>query len=116
MPSDRSRELDDTVAAPPRQGAELEVTAMDARRAFDATVRLDASLDVTVRSPFAGEEVESSLPIVAPGRYRMNEEVGRGGIGRVVSAHDTTLERTVAIKELARATPGRRAAGSSARS
>ncbi len=90
MRGDRSRESDDTVEAPTRPGA-----------AFDATVRIDASLDATIRSPLADGEVESALPIVAPGRYRMEEEVGRGGIGRVVSAHDTTLERTVAIKELA---------------
>jgi len=33
-------------------------------------------------------------------RYSLADEVGRGGLGRVMSARDELLERTVAIKEL----------------
>lgn len=43
--------------------------------------------------------------VVAPDRYRMGPEIARGGIGRIVRARDTQLERTVALKELVRDDP-----------
>src|ERR1700721_4118904 len=32
------------------------------------------------------------------GKYKVKEEIGRGGLGRVYSAHDPGFNRTVAIK------------------
>jgi hypothetical protein len=45
----------------------------------------------------SGREVSSVGP---GGRYRVAEELGRGAMGVVYRAHDTVLERDVAVKEL----------------
>lgn len=42
------------------------------------------------------------LPTVPNSVYTSIGELGRGGLGRVTKAHDTRLQRTVAIKELLR--------------
>src|SRR5262249_11533252 len=60
--------------------------------------------DTTSRSGASPQDepaiAEPVLPEVAPSRYALGAEVGRGGIGRVREAHDTVLARTIAIKEL----------------
>jgi tetratricopeptide (TPR) repeat protein len=43
----------------------------------------------------------TSRPITLPPRFRMDREIGRGGMAVVYSAHDHHLDRTVAIKVLA---------------
>ena len=43
----------------------------------------------------------SQQPIVLAGRYRVEEELGRGGMARVYRGTDTVLGRPVAIKVLA---------------
>ena len=41
-----------------------------------------------------------SLPEITRDRYQISDEVGRGGIGRVLRALDQVLDRPVALKEL----------------
>lgn len=43
----------------------------------------------------------TSGPITLPARFRMDREIGRGGMAVVYSAHDDHLDRPVAIKVLA---------------
>jgi hypothetical protein len=42
----------------------------------------------------------AELPQIAGGRYAIGDEVGRGGLGRVLRARDRVLDREVAVKEL----------------
>src|SRR5258705_13746113 len=48
----------------------------------------DGPVDVPVR------------PIIDPASYELGDEIARGGMGRIVSARDKRLGRTVAIKIL----------------
>jgi WD40 repeat protein len=50
--------------------------------------------------PASGRWSTARLPVVERGAYAPLGEVAQGGIGRVLSAHDERLCRTVAIKEL----------------
>ncbi|MCZ7685204.1 MAG: serine/threonine protein kinase [Sandaracinaceae bacterium] len=61
----------------------------------------DAALAHTVEGPRAPGTLQSSaLTSEHPGRYTRAEELGRGGMGRVVLAVDRHLGREVAMKEL----------------
>src|SRR5690242_19754799 len=48
----------------------------------------------------AGAADYPELATIDPARYVIDREVARGGMGRIVTARDRRLGRTVAIKEL----------------
>ncbi|MEZ4536059.1 MAG: serine/threonine-protein kinase [Cyanobacteriota/Melainabacteria group bacterium] len=51
-------------------------------------------------TPLSIERTGLAEPTSIAGRYTVIEKLGQGGMGRVYSAHDSVLDRTVAIKIL----------------
>ena len=68
----------------------------------------DSTIDDTVAEKHSNGEASESTVRLSPvpsgigpgGRYRFESEIGRGAMGVVYRAHDTLLERDVALKEL----------------
>ncbi len=69
---------------------------------------LEATRTHASRQPNAGP-ARSELPIADPARFVIHHEHARGGLGRVLAAHDRVLARPVAIKELLAPAPDTRA-------
>jgi WD40 repeat protein len=86
---DQTQRPDDATPPPPASRpapAALVAAALVATQADDAP-------------PALGEQAEPSAP-TEPHRYAVVREFAHGGLGRILEAEDTTLHRTVAIKEL----------------
>jgi eukaryotic-like serine/threonine-protein kinase len=60
----------------------------------------DKRVSAMTLQPGSGRPEAARLPIVEKEVYRIEGEVAQGGIGRVLSARDERLDRTVAVKVL----------------
>lgn len=53
-------------------------------------------------APAADPRSDLPMMVNGPGRYVLGEEIARGGMGRIVRAHDANIDRPVALKLLIR--------------
>jgi serine/threonine protein kinase/tetratricopeptide (TPR) repeat protein len=95
--------VDDTVApadrAPPAQRSAETRPGHARATAIGSAPAADASSAATAAAPPAAGD-DDPLPFVDPGLYVAEHEVARGGMGRIIAAHDRVLGRPVALKEL----------------
>jgi serine/threonine protein kinase/tetratricopeptide (TPR) repeat protein len=105
--------VDAVLDAPPerRSSVLMEVSAGDAQlrteveRLVDECERGVSMLDRPVAEGFSWllvEEEDGGVPEVLGGRYRIEREVGRGGMARVYLARDLKHSRAVAVKVIRR--------------
>ncbi|HWM84749.1 MAG TPA: serine/threonine-protein kinase, partial [Kofleriaceae bacterium] len=75
----------------------------------DAAAMEREALAPTNAAPLVPANGGEALPLEESSRYELEGVHARGGLGRVVRAHDRLLRRTVAIKELLQRTPSAQA-------
>jgi WD40 repeat protein len=88
-----------------------EATLPSARPEAEAKPRAEALAETILAAPSAqgrapAPDDASALRQVEEGSYVVDGELGRGGLGRVLYAHDPCLRRPVALKEVLRRDPG----------
>lgn len=67
----------------------------------DPTLAGDTGRDPTLAAPSSRDTDYAELVRVDPAHYVLGGEIARGGMGRILSARDRRLGRTIAIKEIA---------------
>lgn len=93
-PDKRDAMLDDLSGGDPARRAELENLVLECERDLPL-------LDRPAAEGFTGlfdDSGDAEIPEVLGGRYRIDREVGRGGMARVFLARDSKHERDVAVK------------------
>ncbi len=83
----------------PSCGAILEASRVDISREVSAAEVLGSrqATDLSIPLPLRGHPTPTSSGDVLA-RYRVDGELGRGGVGVVLRTHDTQLDRPVALK------------------
>ncbi len=106
--------LGHTASMSPDERARRGLTPPDSQPA-DADALAREALASTGAAPLssaasiAAARAAAALPVEDSSRYELEGVHARGGLGRVVRAHDRLLRRTVAIKELLQRTPSAQA-------
>src|SRR5262249_17265429 len=70
----------------------------DTAPAGDTSQSLPPELNAQPAQPTAS--LDEGLPVLESGRYEIEGEFARGGLGRILRAKDKRLKRPVALKEL----------------
>jgi WD40 repeat protein len=86
-------------------GAESPLAHEDATFLPDHLSRCSACREAALEPPMGDDH---GLPCIAPDNFVIGAEIGRGGMGRVLSARDLRIGRAVAIKEMLSARPDAR--------
>src|SRR5262245_21342599 len=95
-PDERASFLDRACGSDPLLRAEVE-SLLDAYQKAEAFIETRA-IDVAARS--LAEDSELSLTGKTMGRYQIVSLIGAGGMGEVYLAHDSQMDRRVALKLL----------------
>ncbi len=98
-PDERARR---GLTPPDSQGTDADALEREALASTGAAPLSSAASSAAARAAAA-------LPVEDSSRYELEGVHARGGLGRVVRAHDRLLHRTVAIKELLQRTPSAQA-------